>query len=115
MNVQDLLADIMADRAWNRYQGKLISDRIEQVFKNTPRTVYWISINYFEPDNAYNIFFNIKRRDLYQRSIPIIEFSNLEFERLIFILKEVRKRYQFTIKYSNFSEEHLTQLYREVR
>lgn len=114
MNEQDLWAVITADKAWNRRQGQLISDRITKLFKNIPRTAYWVSINYFAPDNAYNIFFNIKRNGTFQRSIPIAQYSHIKFETLIEILKEVRKTYQFTFNYTNFTKEQLKQLYREV-
>lgn len=114
MNVQDLLAGIMADKAWNKRQGQLITDRIAKLFKNIPRAAYWVSINYFAPDDAYNIFFNIKRNGTFQRSIPIAQYPHIKFETLIEILKEVRKTYQFTINYTNFTKEQLKQLYREV-
>lgn len=104
----------MADKAWNKRQGQLITDRIAKLFKNIPRTAYWVSINYFAPDDAYNIFFNIKRNGTFQRYIPIAQYSHIKFETLIEILKEVRKTYQFTFNYTNFTKEQLKQLYREV-
>lgn len=114
MNVQDLLADITADKAWNRRQGQLISDKITQLFKNIPRTAYWVNINYFAPDDAYNMFFNIKRAGTFQRSIPIAQYPHIKFQTLLEILKEIRKTYHFTFNYSNFTKEQLKRLYREV-
>lgn len=115
MNVQDLWADTMADKAWNKKQGKLIAGKIGKLFKNIPRTKYWVCINYFKPDNSYYIFFNVKKKGTYQRSIPVVSYPDLEFDRLISILKEVRRTYQFTFKYVNFDKEQIHKLLREVK
>ena len=105
----------MADKAWNKRQGQLIADKISTLFKNTSETRYWISINYFQQDNAYNIFFNIHRKKRFQRSIPIASYSGIKFNTLVQILVEVRNKYQFTFKYTNFTKEQCRELYRKVR
>lgn len=115
MNGLDWWEATMADKAWNRRQGQLIADKISELFKNTYDTKYWISINYFRQENTYNIFFNINRKKRFQRSIPIANYSNIGFNTLLQILKEVRNRYQFTFKYTNFTKEQCEELYRKVR
>lgn len=115
MNEQDWLAAIMADKAWNKKQGTLITNRIDKLFANLPRTKYWVSINYFKPDKGYSLFFNIKKQGTYQRSIPLARYPRVKYQTLLAILKEVRKTYQFTFSYTNFTKEQLKQLYKEVR
>lgn len=114
MNELDLLVAITADKVWSRKQGELISKRIAKHFKNIPKTQYWISINYFEPEKGYNIFFNEKRLRTFQRSIPLARYPNLSFSQILSILHEVRKSYNLTFEYRNFTTEEKKTLYKEL-
>lgn len=115
MNEQDLWVAITADKAWNRRQARQICDLIATLFNNMPKTRYWISINYFEPKNEYNIFFNLKRKGTFQRSIPLAKYPGLSLQNLIGILKEVRRKYRFTIEYIHFTRDQKRRLYEEIR
>lgn len=114
LNVQDLLAATVADKAWNSKQGRLIISRINKLFKNFPQTEYQVGINYYAPDKGYSLFFSIKKKGTYQRSIPLARYPNLSFTNLLAILTVVRQTYHFTFTYTNFTSEQRKQLYRKV-
>ncbi len=114
MNVQDLLAATTVDKAWNEKQGQLLVDRMGKLFKALPKTEYRVGVNYFAPDNGYSLFFNIKRKGTYQRSIPLARYPGLSFTNLLAILMVVRRTYHFTFVHTNFTKEQRRQLSRKV-
>lgn len=103
------------DKAWNsKKEAQKLTEKITKLFKNMPKTRYWIIINYYQPDNGYSLFFNIKKQRIYQRSIPIARYKNMAFDSLKEVLMGIRESYQFTFEYHNFTKEQRIQLYREV-
>lgn len=114
MNEQDLWADTVAVKAWNKQQATKIINNIKSLFKNVPMTRYWIEVCYYRQGNQFNLFFHVSKRNNFQRSTPIAVIHNIDLDRLIAILKLVREQYNFTIKYTNFAKEQLHRLISEV-
>lgn len=97
----------------NHQRAQKLVQRVKEQFKNIPRTRYWMRVVYYDPFDGYNIFFNIQKKHMFSRSIPVAEYRHFAFKDLLVVLKEFRQTYQFTIDFVGFSKEELRQLYEE--
>lgn len=104
----------MVETVLNKKPSELIVERIKPHFKRITGREYWISVVYFQPENGYNFFFYIKRRGTYMRSIPLVRLPDSDLNELVNILKRVRKTYQFSFRYVNFTRQERRILYEEV-
>lgn len=107
---------MQVDRVWNKDQESTrICERIKRNFTNRRRTRYWVSVVYYEPEQGYNIFFNMQPQNTYSRSIPISRLANRAYSELLDIITEVRQTYHFTLNYLNFNEEQVREMRRMFR
>lgn len=106
----------MVDKAWSKRAGQKVVQRLDQLFKNNIVQVrYWIIVNYYAPQQEYNLFFNIERPHHFTRSLPLGQLKACSFDDLILVLNEIRRKYHFTFEYRNFTPVERKRLIREVK
>lgn len=93
-----------------KHVAKFIDGNIKRYFN--PQKLggrYWISCNYYSPNNGYNFYFNFRRPHNWQRSWPLADCKDCSIEECIEIIRCLRTDYnwQFTIEYRDFDKDNL--------
>ncbi|WP_427022399.1 hypothetical protein [Pediococcus acidilactici] len=83
--------------------ARVILQRIQRYFKKIPNTYYAINIVDDRFDDCYNFFFIVHKKNSRPHSIPLRRVTPYDLESLKEVVREVRKVYQLTIKYTGLS------------
>ncbi|MDD9323924.1 hypothetical protein [Pediococcus acidilactici] len=87
--------------------ARVILQRIQRYFKKIPNTYYAINIVDDRFDDCYNFFFVVHKKNSRPHSIPLRRVTPYDLESLKEVVREVRKVYQLTIKYTGFTTEQI--------
>ncbi|MEE6673654.1 hypothetical protein ACWYVZ_02605 [Pediococcus acidilactici] len=87
--------------------AKVILQRIQRYFKKIPNTYYAINVVDDQFDDCYNFFFIVHKKSGRPHSIPLRRVTPYKLESLKEVVREIRKVYQLTIKYTGFTTEQI--------
>lgn len=82
---------------------KLITERIDHLFKRKMQTRYWLMVTDDVYDKTYNFFFNFQKKGQRLRSVPLHTVSNYDLGYLERLITGLRKHTQLTIEYVGFT------------